>query len=154
MPVIPASLSTCYFQAMRFPPKSYNKDLESAEVSKNEGWTFSKGSREGFGGQGKAAPPLSEAGSPSLRRNGVSGSSRTWSLPRRWRRMMTTASLEPGLGEGWAEWRLAFIFSLRGPLPGNLASFSHTQLTDCTCAGIRDAGSQLSPLATMPLCSW
>lgn len=23
----------CFFQAMRFPPKSYNKDLESAEVS-------------------------------------------------------------------------------------------------------------------------
>lgn len=96
-------------------------------------------------GQGRATPPLGEAGSPSLHRNGVSESSRTWSLPRRWRKMMTTASLEPGLGEGWAEWRLAFVFSLRGPLPGNLASFSHTQLTDCICAGVRDAGSQLFP---------
>lgn len=43
----PASFSTCCFQAMRFPPKSYNKDLESAEVSKSEGWTFPEGSREG-----------------------------------------------------------------------------------------------------------
>lgn len=50
--------------------------------------------------------------------------------------MMTTASLEPGPGEGWAEWRLAFVFSLRGPLPGNLASFSHTQLRlHMCCAG-------------------
>lgn len=36
------SFPTCCFQAMRFPPKSYNKDLESAEVRQNEGWTFQK----------------------------------------------------------------------------------------------------------------
>lgn len=40
---------------MRFPPKSYNKDLESAEVSKNQGWTFSKGKQ---GGTWRAGQPL------------------------------------------------------------------------------------------------
>ncbi|KAB0365292.1 hypothetical protein FD754_009448 [Muntiacus muntjak] len=59
-------------KAMRFPPKSYNKDLESAEPP---------------------TPP------PTLfPRSGESGSSRTWSLPRRWQKMTTTASLELG---GW-----------------------------------------------------
>lgn len=42
IPVIPAPLPSLAFQAMRFPPKSYNKDLESAEVSENEGWMFSE----------------------------------------------------------------------------------------------------------------
>lgn len=42
--------------------------------------------------------------------------------------MTTTASLEPGLGEGWAEWRL--VFSLRGPLPGTWPPFpTHSSQT-------------------------
>ena len=32
----PDKLFLCVFQAMRFPPKSYNKDLESAEVRISE----------------------------------------------------------------------------------------------------------------------
>ncbi|EDL16158.1 proteasome (prosome, macropain) 26S subunit, non-ATPase, 3, isoform CRA_a [Mus musculus] len=81
----------------------------------------------------------------SLQRSGESGSSRTWSLPRRWRRMTTTASPEPGRGRGGLSGDWLFLFSLRCPLPGKLFSVSHTRLTDCICAGVRDAGSQPSP---------
>ena len=94
---------------------------------------------------GQAAPSLGEALSPSPCRSGESGSSRTWSLPRRWRRMTTTASPEPGRGRGGLSGDWLFLFSLRCPLPGKLFSVSHTRLTDCICAGVRDAGSQPSP---------
>nr|XP_054110996.1 26S proteasome non-ATPase regulatory subunit 3-like [Callithrix jacchus] len=43
-------------------------------------------------------PPKSTTRTWSLQRNGVSENSRTWSLPRRWQKMMMTASLELG---GW-----------------------------------------------------
>lgn len=55
--------------------------------------------------------------------------------------MTMTASPEPGPGEGRAEWRLAFCLFPQGPLPGKLFSISHTWLTDCICAGVRDAGT-------------
>lgn len=62
-------------QAMRFPPKAYNKDLESAEVRKED-----------------------DSGGPELDslcgafRNVGNVSSRIWSLPKRWLKMTTTAS--------------------------------------------------------------
>lgn len=81
-------------------------------------------------------PPNPTTRTWSLQRNGVSGSSRTWSLPRRWRRMTTTASLEPGPGEGWAEWRLAFcLFPQRSPARETVLRFPHTAHRLHMCRG-------------------
>lgn len=64
-------------QAMRFPPKAYNKDLESAEVITR-------------------APPVAgqevDSSVSGAFRSVGSVSSRIWSLPKRWLKMMTTAS--------------------------------------------------------------
>ncbi|KAF3816879.1 hypothetical protein GH733_014227 [Mirounga leonina] len=88
-------------KAMRFPPKSYNKDLESAE-------------------QPSPHPT-------SCPRNGVSENSKTWSLPRRWQKMMMTAFLELG---GWG--------GGTGPFPLHASQTAYVQ-------GVRGAGSQPPP---------
>lgn len=119
-----APLSTL-LQAMRFPPKSYNKDLESAEVScpllrvqLEDRTSLQKGKRGRFWkgcdscealargwvwlGEARSERPTGPwKPSPHpicFPRSGVSESSKTWSLLRRWQRMMMTASLELG---GW-----------------------------------------------------
>lgn len=64
---------------MRFPPKAYNKDLESAEVM-----------REGVLHLRLLVDSNSSVAAAF--RNVGNGSSRIWSLLKRWLKMMTTAS--------------------------------------------------------------
>lgn len=50
--------------------------------------------------------------------------------------MTTTASLEPGPGEGWAEWRLAFcLFPQRSPARETVLRFPHTAHRLHMCRG-------------------
>lgn len=162
-------------QAMRFPPKSYNKDLESAEVSLllwaklKVNLPYRKGGREASGGPGPVlnlGQPLALGGVLSERaplaltptsfpRNGVSENSRTWSLPRRWQRMMMTASLELGAGKGWGEWGLALCLSPLGVLcSGNwppLPTLSSQTMT--YMQGVKGAGSRPPHLTPASLSS-
>lgn len=81
------SLVFLFFQAMRFPPKSYNKDLESAEVRPHLG---------PCGHQGHGPCPQTATNLCLLpSRSAGSASSRTWSSQRRWQRMMMTVFRDP-----------------------------------------------------------
>lgn len=68
--------------------------------------------------------------------------------------MTTTASLEPGPGEGWAEWRLALcLFPQGSPAQETGLLFPHSSQT----AHVQESGmlgANHPPLATVPPCGW
>ena len=78
---------------MRFPPKSYNKDLESAEVRSHPA-RGSPAATEATGELRLPAPGCRQP-PPLPSRSAGSASSRTWSSQRRWQRTMTTVFRDP-----------------------------------------------------------
>ena len=177
---VPASSSltplSIVLQAMRFPPKSYNKDLESAEVSCFLLWVEAGVSGKpgrvrlgadqlsawlvlsSLGGSGwvQTTRPRLVLSPPPLAlfpRSGENGSSRTWSLPRRWQKMMTTASLELRGWGGVGRVGTGSVFPPWGSPAQGTGSSSHMGHTDCYVQGVRGAGSRSPYLIPGPLLS-